>query len=176
MKAQDSHRESAPKQLGFYVVTVSSSRYAKKERGSRFRDESGDIAEKLVEKAGHRLAGRELISDDKAMLEGALGKALANSRADVAIFTGGTGVSPRDVTVEAIRPHFEKELDGFGELLRSISYAKIGAPGVLTRATAGLIGGKLIFCLPGSPDAVETALSIFMGDIPHVIYIARKSP
>ncbi len=103
-------------------------------------------------------------------------KALANNEADVAIFTGGTGVSPRDITVEAIQPHFEKELEGFGELLRSISYAKIGAPGVLTRATAGLIGGKLIFCLPGSPDAVETALNIFMGDIPHVIYIARKSP
>ena len=176
MKAQDSHRDSAPKQLGFYVVTVSSSRYTKKERGSRFRDESGDIAEKLVEKAGHRLAGRELISDDKAMLEGSLVKALANNEADVAIFTGGTGVSPRDITVEAIQPHFEKELEGFGELLRSISYAKIGAPGVLTRATAGLIRGKLILCLPGSPDAVETALNIFMGDIPHVIYIARKSP
>ena len=65
------------------------------------------------------------------MLEGSLVKALANNEADVAIFTGGTGVSPRDITVEAIQPHFEKELEGFGELLRSISYAKIGAPGVL---------------------------------------------
>ena len=94
MKAHDSHRDAAPKQLGFYVVTVSSSRYAKNERGGRFRDESGDIAEKLVERAGHRLAGRELISDDKVMLEASLKKALANSGADVVIFTGGLESRP----------------------------------------------------------------------------------
>jgi len=176
VKAKDSHRDAAPKQLNFYIVTVSSSRYAKKERSARFRDESGDVAEKLVEKAGHTVLGRELISDDMTMLGASLEKAVKNEAVDVAIFTGGTGVSPRDITVEAIRPHFEKELEGFGELLRSISYAKIGAAAVLTRATAGLIHGKLVFCLPGSPDAVETALNLFMSDIPHVVYIARKSP
>jgi molybdopterin adenylyltransferase len=176
MKAHDSHREAAPKQLGFYIVTVSSSRYAKKEHKRRFRDESGDAAEKLIKKAGHRVLGRTLISDDKEMLGNALENVMKGDGIDVAVFTGGTGVAPRDITVEAIKPHFEKEIEGFGELLRSISYAKIGAPAILTRATAGLIGGKLILCLPGSPDGVETALNLFMSDVAHVIYLARKKP
>lgn len=176
MKPEDSHRESAPKELGFYVVTVSSSRYSKNERHKKFVDESGDVAEKLIEKAGHTVIARELISDDSKMLASALDKVLATEGVDVAVFTGGTGVAPRDITIEAIRPRFEKELEGFGELLRAISYAKIGIPAVLTRATAGLIKGKLILCLPGSPDAVETALNLFMGDFPHVIYIARMRP
>lgn len=173
MKPQDSHREAAPKQLGFYVVTVSSSRYAKSTRHRKFTDESGDLAEKLIEKAGHSTVGRELISDDLTMLSSTLDRALATEDVDVAIFTGGTGVAPRDVTIEAIRPRFEKELEGFGEILRAISYAKMGVPAVLTRATAGLIRGKLVLCLPGAPDGVETALALFMGDIPHIIYLAR---
>jgi molybdenum cofactor biosynthesis protein B len=176
VKSHEAHREAAAKLLSFYIVTVSSSRYAKKESKRRFEDESGDVAEKMVEKAGHAVLGRELVSDDLGMLGAALDKALSNDGVDVVLFTGGTGVSPRDITIEAIRPRFEKELEGFGELLRSISYAKIGIPAVLTRATAGLIHGKLILCLPGSPDAVETALNLFMSDIPHVIYIARKRP
>ena len=157
-------------------MTVSSSRYSKKQRGRRYRDESGDVAEKLVKKAGHELIERELISDDAQMLGAALDRALAMDDADVELFIGGTGVSPRDITVETIRPRFEKEVEGFGELLRSISYAKMGTPGVLTRATAGLVKGKLVLCLPGSPDGVETALNLFMSDIPHVIFIARMKP
>jgi len=176
MSAKETHRDAAPKDLGFVVVTVSSSRYAKKERGRRFRDESGDLAEKIIEKAGHTVVGRELISDERPMLEASVEKAVNDGEVDVVVFTGGTGVSPRDVTVEALRPRFEKELDGFGELLRAISYAKMGTPAMLTRATAGLIKGKLVILLPGSPDAVETGLNLFMSDIPHVVYIARKSP
>jgi molybdopterin adenylyltransferase len=176
MKAHDSHRDAAPKELGFHISTVSSSRYAKKERKRRFRDESGDAAEKLVKNAGYRVRGRTLISDDKEMLEEALEKTMRDERVDVAVFTGGTGVAPRDLTVDVIRPHLEKEIEGFGELLRSISYARIGAPAMLTRATAGLVGGKLVLCLPGSPDGVETALNLFMSDMAHVIYLARKKP
>jgi molybdenum cofactor biosynthesis protein B len=176
VKAHDSHREAAPKRLGFWVVTVSSSRFAKKEHGRRFSDESGDAAEKLIEKSGHSVEGRELISDDMKMLRSSLDRALGNEGVDVVVYTGGTGVSPRDITVEAVRPRFEKELEGFGELLRSISYAKIGMPAILTRATAGLVQGKVVICLPGSPDAVQTALNLFMGDLPHVVYIARKRP
>jgi molybdopterin adenylyltransferase len=176
MKAHDSHRDAAPKELGFQIITVSSSRYAKKERKRRFRDESGDAAERLVKNAGHKVRGRTLISDDKQMLGEALENVMKDDRVDVAVFTGGTGVAPRDMTVDVIRPHFEKEIEGFGELLRSISFARIGAPAMLTRATAGLAGGKLILCLPGSPDGVETALNLFMSDVAHVIYLARKKP
>jgi molybdopterin adenylyltransferase len=155
---------------------VSSSRFEKSTHHRKFADESGDVAEKLIEKAGHMVVARELVSDDAKMLGSSLDKALATEGVDVAIFTGGTGVAPRDITIEAIRPRFEKELEGFGELLRAVSYAKMGIPAVLTRATAGLVRGKLVLCLPGSPDGVETALALFMQDLPHVIYIARMRP
>jgi molybdopterin adenylyltransferase len=174
LKAHESHRESALADLGFYVITVSSSRFAKKSAGKRFHDESGDLAEEIIEKNEHRVVGRELIDDDKEMIADSLAGALKREGVDVVVFTGGTGVSPRDVTVDAVRPMFEKEIQGFGELMRAVSYAKIGSPAMLSRTTAGLKSGKLILCLPGSPDGVDTGLNLFIGDIPHVLYVARK--
>jgi molybdenum cofactor biosynthesis protein B len=94
------------------------------------------------------------------------------SGAHVLVLMGGTGVSPSDVTVETVVPFFEKELAGFGELLRSISYQTIGSAAMLTRATAGTAKGKLIVCLPGSPGAVETALRSFISEFPHIVSIA----
>lgn len=96
-----------------------------------------------------------------------------DSNADVIIFSGGTGVSKNDITVETLRSKFEKELEGFGELLRAISYRKIGTAAILTRATAGIKNGKLIVCLPGSPDAVKTALNKTLSEFPHIVFIAR---
>lgn len=174
MKAHESHRESGPKVVGFYVVTVSSSRFAHKTAGRRFRDESGDLARRMIEKKDHLVRGSELIDDDKTMIVDALNNGMATEGVDVVVFTGGTGVSPRDVTVDAVRPLLEKELVGFGEVMRSISYAKIGSPAMLSRATAGLIRGKLVVLLPGSPDGVETGLNLILDDIPHVVYVARK--
>lgn len=118
--------------------------------------------------------GRELVDDDKEMIVDALNDGLGRERVDVVVFTGGTGFSPRDVTVDAIRPLFEKEIEGFGELMRSVSYGKIGSPAMLSRTTAGLISGKLVICLPGSPDGVETGLDLIMPDIPHIVFVARK--
>jgi molybdenum cofactor biosynthesis protein B len=175
LKAHESHRHASPERLGFYIVTVSSSRFARKTGGKKFADESGDLAEEMIVKGKHRVVGRELIDDDNEMLIDAFNDGMRRDGVDVVVFTGGTGVSPRDVTVEAIRPLFEKEIVGFGELMRAVSYAKIGSPAMLTRATAGIKGGKLIICLPGSPDGVETGLNLFMNDIPHVIYVARKN-
>jgi molybdenum cofactor biosynthesis protein B len=174
LKAHESHRGAAPEKLGFYVVTVSSSRFAKKSGRKRFADESGDTAERIIVNNKHHIIGRELIDDDVVMIADALNDGLKREGVDVVVFTGGTGVSPRDVTVEAVRPFFEKEIEGFGELMRAVSYAKIGSPAMLSRATAGLKAGKLILCLPGSPDGVETGLNLFIGDIPHVVYVARK--
>lgn len=174
MKSHESHRGAAPEKLGFYVITVSSSRFAKKTGGKRFTDESGDLAEQIITKNSHRVVGRELIDDDKIMIVDALDDGLKREDVDVVVFTGGTGVSPRDVTVDAVRPLFEKDIEGFGELMRAVSYAKIGSPAMLSRSTAGLKEGKLILCLPGSPDGVETGLNLFISDIPHVVYVARK--
>lgn len=173
-KAHESHREAAPRRVGFYIVTVSSSRFAKKAAKEEFTDESGDVLEKVVRKGRHLVAGRELVDDDRQMIVDALNDGLKRDDVDVVVFTGGTGVSPRDVTVDAIRPLFEKEIVGFGEVMRAVSYAKIGSPAMLSRATAGLKSRKLVVCLPGSPDGAETGLNLLIEDVPHVIYVARK--
>lgn len=95
-------------------------------------------------------------------------------KCDVLVLMGGTGVSGRDVTIETVRPLLEKELDGFGELLRQVGYRKIGAAAMLTRATAGVARGKLVLCLPGSPGAVRDALRAFGGELPHALFVARS--
>ena len=101
-------------------------------------------------------------------------KNFLSGKEDVLLLLGGTGVSKRDVTIETARPFFEKELDGFGELLRMTSLKKVGASAMLTRATAGVSGGKLILCLPGSPDAAVTALKGFGKEFPHVLFVSRS--
>ena len=171
---QEEHRHAAPAKLGFFIVTVSSSRYDKGQKGVPFTDESGDTAEQIVERSGHELAGRELISDDVKMIRETFERATAKHGVDVVAFLGGTGVSPRDVTVEAVRPMLEKEITGFGEVLRGISFAKMGTPALLTRSTAGVAHGKLILLLPGSPDGVKTAMELFMTEMGHVVYLTRK--
>jgi molybdenum cofactor biosynthesis protein B len=155
-------------------VTVSTSRYDRrtKEKG-QVGDESGDLAQQMIESAKGVVAERILISDDTRLLKGAVSRALRRTDMDVLVLTGGTGVSTTDVTIETVRPFFEKEIEGFGEIFRSVSYRKIGAAAALSRATAGVANGKLVMCLPGSPDAVRTALELFVGEIPHVLHLAR---
>jgi molybdenum cofactor biosynthesis protein B len=155
------------------VVTVSSSRYASKLRGKELGDESGDVAWKCIEALGHKVLKRLLVSDDAQMIA-AEAKDFLAGEGDVLAFLGGTGVSKTDVTVEAVRPFFEKELGGFGELLRSSSFARIGAAAMLSRATAGVANGKVILCIPGSPDAVEQAFDVFGAELPHLLSVARR--
>jgi molybdenum cofactor biosynthesis protein B len=155
------------------VVTVSSSRYASKAAGEVVTDESGDVAEDQIAGLGHRVVRRELISDDPGMIRKTVRKFLGG-REDVIAFLGGTGVSSRDVTIESVRPFFEKELDGFGELLRSLSYDVVGPAAMMTRATAGVAKGKAILCLPGSPDAARVAFESFGRELPHMLYVARS--
>ena len=172
MKPHEIHRARAGRTLDFQLVTVSSSRYEKKRQGRPVKDESGDVAEKVVLKWGHKLERRGLISDDKRLVTRAV-RDFLGGKSDVLVLMGGTGISSTDVTIETVRPLLEKELEGFGELFRATSFREIGTAAVLTRATAGVSGGKLLLCLPGSPDAVKTALELFMGEFPHVINIAR---
>ena len=139
--------------------------------GAEYKDESGDLASRLILEAGHKVETKTLLPDEKVMIRRAVQDFL-KSRIHVMVLIGGTGVSSSDVTVESTVPFFEKELTGFGELLRSISYQKIGNAALLTRATAGTAKGKLIVSLPGSPDAVETALRSFISEFPHIVSIA----
>jgi molybdopterin adenylyltransferase len=167
-----SHRAQAPAQLSFEVITVSSSRHEKASRGESYTDESGDIAVSEVLKKGHSVSRRGLVPDKGPMIDRAVRKFLSG-KADVLLLAGGTGIARSDVTVETVRPFLEKELDGFGELIRRISYDEIGSAAILTRATAGVAGGKVIICLPGSPAAVRTAMRSVISEIPHMAYVAR---
>jgi len=173
MKAHEEHRARALAKLSFRLVTVSTSRFKKMKAGERVEDASGDLLEAGVLGGSHAVAKRELVSDDAASIRSILNEFLASTD-DVLVFTGGTGVSPNDVTIETAKPFFEKELPGFGELLRAESYGKIGSAAALTRATAGTAKGKLVVCIPGAPDAVETALRVFLPEFPHIVSIARS--
>ncbi len=158
--------------LRVVIVTVSTSKYGKKTRNEEVDDQSGSSAERLIEKAGHVVSQRFLIPDDATMLR-ARAAAFLSGEDDLVIFVGGTGVSPDDITIETVRPYLEKEFEGFGETLRRMSFPRIGAPAFLTRATAGTAGGKLVVCLPGSPDAVEAGLQAFVDQFPLAIERAR---
>jgi len=171
VKPHETHRANARHALIFHLVTVSSSRFKMMHSGSEYKDESGDLAAGLIVEAGHKVDTRTLLPDEKVMIRRVVQDFLKGG-AHVLVLIGGTGVSPSDVTVETVVPFFEKELAGFGELLRNISYQSIGSAALLTRATAGTVKGKLIVCLPGSPGAVETALRSFISEFPHIVSIA----
>lgn len=128
------------------VVTVSDTRNSR-------TDKSGDTLAERIETSGHHLADRQIVKDDVRAIRALVRKWLKRSDIDIVISTGGTGLTGRDVTVEAMRALFEKEIEGFGVAFHMISFEKIGVSTVQSRATAGVAKGKYIFCLPGSPGA-----------------------
>lgn len=160
--------------LRFRIITVSTSKYARKQRGEEINDESGDVAEKTLRRGRKSVHLRDLISDDVTMLR-QRAEGFMTGDDDVAVFVGGTGISHSDVTIETLRPMFEKELEGFGEMFRRKSYSKVGAAAFLTRASAGVVGGKLIVCMPGSPDAVRTGLTMMLDEFLPIVREARTS-
>jgi molybdenum cofactor biosynthesis protein B len=127
----------------------------------------------MIQASGYTLASSKIVDDDVGMIRLGLLKSLYEEKADVVVLTGGTGLAPRDVTVEAVGPLLDKALEGFGDLFRKVSYDQVGSAALLSRATAGSTGGKLVFCLPGSPRAVETALDLILPELPHGVHIAR---
>ncbi|GMG83751.1 molybdenum cofactor biosynthesis protein B [Paralimibaculum aggregatum] len=132
------------------VLTVSDSR-------SLAEDRSGDTLVARLEAAGHRLAAREIVADERAEIEARLRAWIADPAIDVILSTGGTGLTGRDVTVEAHRAVYEKEIEAFGTVFTHVSMAKIGTSAVQSRATGGVAGGTYLFALPGSPSACRDA-------------------
>ena len=128
------------------ILTVSDSRKADDDR-------SGDLLVGRVQEDGHNLAGRAIVTDDFDAITKQLRRWVDDKAVDVIVATGGTGLTGRDGTPEAFRTIFEKEIEGFGELFRYISFAKIGTSTVQSRALAGVAGGTYLFSLPGSPSA-----------------------
>ncbi len=138
------------------------------------RDESGEIAKEALENAGHEYL-YSVIDDSRPMIRFSLYRSLVTDSCDAVIFLGGTGLSPRDVTVEAISPLLDKTLDGFGEIFRRLSYDAIGSPAMMTRAVAGVVDTKVVFCLPGSPDASTVGMDLILKELPHAVFIARST-
>jgi molybdopterin adenylyltransferase len=137
-------REFMP--AGIAVITISDTRTSADDR-------SGDTLATRIVEAGHRLVERMIVKDDIRQIRAAVRKLVKRKDLDVIITTGGTGLTGRDVTIEAMRPLFDKEIEGFGVVFHMISFQKINTSTMQSRATAGIVSGKYVFCLPGSPGA-----------------------
>ncbi len=136
------------KPLRIAVLTVSDTRTVK-------TDSSGDLLAGRIETAGHKLAGRKIVKDDKKAVTAHVSEWIDASDIDVIITTGGTGLTGRDITVEAVSPLFEKTIDGFSVIFHKLSFESIGVSTLQSRACAGLANNSFIFCLPGSNGAVK---------------------
>lgn len=149
MNAHEAHLAAAPRHVTAAVLTISDTRTLE-------TDASGSYLAESLEADGHRLSGRQLVADDAKAIRAALSE-LLSSEAQVVLATGGTGLAGRDVTVPIVESLIQKPLPGFGELFRMLSYREVGGAAMLSRAVGGLAAGGLIFALPGSRNAVQTA-------------------
>lgn len=166
-RAEREHKAHAPRHVAVAVVTVSDSR---KSAG----DESGALLAQLAEGAGHRIVWRALVRDEPAEIRAALRDAL-QAGAEAVVFTGGTGIARRDVTIETLAPRFTKEIPGFGELFRMLSHESMGSAAMASRASAGVVGGALVFLLPGSPDACRLAMErLILPELGHLVGLLRR--
>jgi molybdopterin adenylyltransferase len=157
------HKSHAPASVACYVLTVSDSRTAETDIGGR-------TIRELLEGAGHTVAGHAIVRDDPPQVAAIVRKEVETGRARVIVTTGGTGITSRDGTFEAIDGLLEKRLDGFGELFRMLSFQEIGSAAMMSRATAGTSGRTAIFVLPGSPDAVRLAMMrLVLPELGHVV-------
>lgn len=162
------HHETDLETLGVALATISSSRTLEEDR-------AGDAIVELLEKAGHEVVTRELIPDGYDVIQRTVDAFIDRDDVDVVITTGGTGVSPDDVTIEAVTPLIEKSLPGFGELFRRLSYEEIGTRVVGTRAVAGVTDGAVVFCLPGSENAARLGTASIVLEVgPHLAGLADR--
>jgi molybdenum cofactor biosynthesis protein B len=174
-ESSKTHKAHAPRKLNFAVFICSTSRYESLQKGESTTDVSGDTIEFLLKNAGHTVLFKRVLSDDKVMIEHAVKSVLDNAGVDAAIFCGGTGVTHSDVTIETVSPFFEKSLPGFGEIFRRLSFDKVGSAAVMSRAVAGVAKGKALFCIPGSPDAVQVSVELLISpEAPHIVKHARE--
>lgn len=163
---EDGHDQIEP--LYFAVITVSSSR-------DTTEDPGGDLAVELIEDAGHEVTVRELIGDEYSQIQATVQRTVDRDDVDCVLTTGGTGVTIDDVTPTACAAMFDRELPGFGELFRMLSYDVIGHRAMASRATGGLIRGTPVFCVPGSTGAVSDSLTeLILPEAPHLRGLATR--
>jgi molybdenum cofactor biosynthesis protein B len=162
------HKAQAPASVACFVLTVSDTRTPE-------TDTSGRAIRALLQAAGHGVTGSAIVPDDPRQVTTAVRAELENERTQVIITTGGTGITSRDDTFEAVDRLLDKRLDGFGELFRMLSFQEIGPAAMMSRATAGTVNRKAIFVLPGSEDAVRLAMTrLIVPELGHVVQQLRK--
>jgi len=165
---RDHHHHHDAESVAVAVVTVSSSRSADE-------DPAGDYVAAAFEEAGHEVAVRELIPDDYDSVQGTVDRLARRKDTDAVVTTGGTGVTPDDVTPEAVRGLFAKRLPGFGELFRRLSHEVVGTRTIGSRATAGVVSATPVFCLPGSENAVQLGVDeIILAEVGHLVGLAGR--
>jgi len=168
MRPDEEHRQHGPDVVRCFVLTVSDTRTEATDTGGR------TVADQRAS-AGHTVSGRTIVKDDAAAVKRVVEEQIANADVDVVITTGGTGITSRDTTYEAIASLLEKRLDGFGELFRMLSYEQIGPAAMMSRATAGLARGHIVIALPGSEAAVRLAMEkLVIPELKHLVQQARR--
>ena len=160
------HQKKSSNDISCGVITLSDSRKSEK------LDLSGKIITDEIN-SRYILKSKSLIPDEKENLIEEIDKMISKN-VDVIFTTGGTGLDTRDITVETVESLFEKKIEGFGELFRAKSYEEIGSAALLSRATAGVYKKTIIFSMPGSPNAVKTALSLIIDELPHFVHHVKK--
>ena len=169
------HKAKAPKQLTFSIIMCSTSRFVTAQNGRKGADPSGDLIAQSLTDSGHVIASRVLVPDDEKMIKNAIEKALKNEIVKAIIICGGTGIAPKDVTIETGSSFFEKVSPGFGELFRKLSYDEVGSAAIMSRAVAGVVKGKAVFCIPGSINAVQLCLDkLILPETGHIVKHARE--
>jgi molybdenum cofactor biosynthesis protein B len=163
------HRQAAPEDVPTAIVTVSDTRTLETDTG-------GLLVAELLADAGQSVVSRAIVKDEPEAIAEALEATVADPRVRAVVFTGGTGVAPRDVTPDTLEPLLDRIVPGFGELFRMLSYADIGSAALLSRALAGLKRGKVVFVIPGSRGAVRLAMEkLILPELGHLAGEARKT-
>jgi molybdenum cofactor biosynthesis protein B len=162
------HKEKAPIRAGCAVITVSDTR-------TEATDTSGGLIRELLAAQGHAVQAYHIVPDEPSRIRPLLEQFLRQDGIDAVIVNGGTGISPRDVTYDTVAGMLEKTLPGFGELFRHLSFQEIGAAALLSRATAGVVGTRVVFSVPGSTAAVRLAMErLILPELGHILGQLRK--
>ncbi|MBS4222731.1 MogA/MoaB family molybdenum cofactor biosynthesis protein [Lederbergia citrea] len=165
----EEHKSKAPVTIGCAVITVSDTR-------TDATDKSGKLLKELLIENGHNIPFYKIVKDDPASIKATVEEAISTKEVSTILMTGGTGIAKRDVTIETVSTLFEKEIVGFGELFRMLSYLEdIGSAAMMSRASAGIYRNKAIFIMPGSSGAVKLAMEkLILKEMGHVVRELNK--
>jgi molybdopterin adenylyltransferase len=157
------HKDHAPSSIGCLVLTCSDTRTPE-------TDTSGQLIQKLLQEQGHTIHAYHVVKDEPGQIQLRIALGTANENVQAVIINGGTGISRRDSTFEAVDEMLEKRLYGFGEIFRYLTYQEIGSLAIMTRATAGIINGRVLFSIPGSENAVRLAMEkLILPELGHLV-------